>query len=783
MAQFRAGRLALMSTSILFALPAVAVAQEATPAAATQDAGDRATEIDEIVVTARRREERVQDVPVAVTALSPEDLARANIENVDDLTTEVPGLISVPGTGGGGRAFPSFAIRGQSQQESTILVDGSVGVYFNEIPAARPQGTNVGLVDVQAVEVLKGPQGTLFGRNSTGGAILIRPNQPRDFFEASLGVTLGNLGTQNVEGMINLPLAEGVDLRLAGGLFTDDGYLYDEILQRNINYTDYYTFRASLAFQPTDSFRSTFYYTIFSEDDGGSGGFVNAVNPAGVFNSAAARAARNYDKTLEQMLAEQQARGIYRTASGVPMFTIVDTEDISNITTWDVSDSLTVKNIIGYRTVESHVWEDADGLPIPLLPIERRDNFRQFSEEFQLLGEVGNLNWIAGLFYFRETGENQGISVSGAIDPGLLEPDSAYGYAGWVNNNQLGENTSYAIFAQGTYDLGAWLDGLSFTLGLRQTWDEKEATIRNHTATTCRFSVDHDGNPSTPEVVPTLANCSLTSSAEFDALTYNVSLDWKVDPDTLLYVASRRGYRSGGFSARATTQEGLRRPYEPEYVDDIEIGVKKDWRFGNGGFLRTNLAVFNSSYTDIQRYVTDLTVVPTVSFIVNAAEATVRGGEFEWSYQPNDWFEFSGFYSRLDATFDEFTYQGRDNSGYPLARAPENTFSATAKVRLPIDPSWGDADVALTYFKTDEYSSADDYTALQVIPGHELWSLNSQWSGVMGSDVDLVFFVNNLFDEEYVRHYTSVFPSLGYDSLSPGSPRTFGVKMKVSFGN
>jgi iron complex outermembrane recepter protein len=784
MAKFRWGRMALMSTSILVALPTVAAAQDASGAGAAQtppQAASPAT-VGDIIVTARRREERVQDVPVAVTALSPEQLTRANVANVDDLTEQVPGLISVPGTGGGGRAFPSFAIRGQSQQESTILVDGSVGVYFNEIPAARPQGSNQGLVDIQSVEVLKGPQGTLFGRNSTGGAIVIRPNQPQDVFEASLGATLGNHKTRNLEGMINLPLAEGVALRLAGGVFSDDGYLYDEILKRNINYTDYYTFRAGLAFQPTDALRSTFYYTVFSEDDGGTGGFVNAVNPNGVFNSAAARAARNYGKSLEQMLAEQQARGIYRTASGVPMFTKVDTEDFSNITTWDVSDSLTVKNIIGYRTVDSHVLEDADGLEIPLLPIERIDGFHQVTNEFQLLGQTGKLNWIGGLFYFREKGENQGVSVSGAVDPGPLEPDTVFGYNGWVNNNQLGVNTSYAVFAQGTYDLGNWIDGVSLTLGLRQTWDEKEATIRNRTATTCRFTVDADNNPATPEVNPGLAGCSLTSSAEFDALTYNASLDWKVDADTLLYVAARRGYRSGGFSARATTQEGLRRPYQPEFVNDFELGAKKDWNFANGAFLRTNLALFNSDYTDIQRYVTDLTVVPTVSFIVNAAEATVRGAEFEWLFRPTAGFELSGFYSHLDAKFDEFIYQGRDNSGFPLARAPRNTFSVTGKVDLPIDPSWGAADLALTYFKTDEYSSADDFTPLQVIPGHELWSLNSQWSNVMGSDVDAVFFVNNLFDEEYVRHYTSVFPSLGYDSLSPGSPRTFGVKLKVSFG-
>lgn len=767
---------AMLLASVFVAPTPVLAMQQAQPVVVV----DQAASVDDIVVTARRREERLQDVPVAVTALSGEAMAREGVANIDDLTSKVPSLISVPGTGGGGRSFPAFGIRGQSQQESVILNDGSVGVYFGDIVAARPQGVNQSLIDIQAIEVLKGPQGTLFGRNSTGGAIVIRPNTPRDEFEAAIGATVGNLDTVNLEGMVNLPLGDRVQLRVAAGVNTDDGYLYDEILQRNINYTDNWSARVSLGIDLTDDIRTVFSYNRFSENDGGAGGFLNAVNPAGVFNSPAARAARNYGKTLEQMFAEQQARGIYRTASGMPMFTKVETEDLANTTTWDLNDNIQVKNIIGYRTVESHVLEDADGMEIPMLPIERTDSFDQFTEEFQLLGQTGDLNWIAGLFYFREKGENAGVSVSGGVDPGPLEPNTVFAYAGWINNNQLGENTSKAIFAQGTYDLHNWVDGLSVTLGLRQTWDDREAEIRNRTATTCRFTRDTDNNPATPEVNPGLAGCSLPLSASFDQLTYNLSLDYKLDDQTLIYAASRRGYRSGGFSARATTELGLRRAFEPEIVDDVELGLKRDWTFGEGR-ARTNFAVFQSSYKDIQRYVTDLSVVPAVSFIVNAAEATIRGLEFEGFVRPNDWFELSGFYSYLDASFDSFTYQGRDLSGLPLARAPKNIGSVTAKVFLPIPSEAGDASFAVTYYSTASYSSADDYTPLQVIPGYELVNLNLQWNNVFNSNVDLTAFVNNAAGEEYVRHYTSVFPSLGYDSLSPGSPRTYGLQFKAHF--
>ncbi|WP_421731093.1 TonB-dependent receptor [Brevundimonas sp.] len=766
-------RAALMAGVFLAPTPVLAM-QDATPA------GEQAATVGDVVVTARRREERLQDVPVAVTALSGEQLAREGVNNVDDLTTKVPNLISVPGTGGGGRAFPAFGIRGQSQQESVILNDSSVGVYFGDIVAARPQGVNQSLIDIQAVEVLKGPQGTLFGRNSTGGAIVIRPNQPSRNYEASVGATVGNLDTRNVEAMVNLPLGDRVQLRVAAGANTDDGFLYDEILKRNINYTDTWSARVTLGIDVSADIRTVFSYNRFSENDGGSGGFLNTVNPNGVFNGDAARAARNYGKTLEQMLAEQQARGIYRTASGMPMFTKVDTEDFANTTTWNLNDDIQIKNIIGYRTVDSHILEDADGMEIPMLPIERIDSFKQFTEEFQILGQTGNLNWIAGLYYFREKGEDEGISVSGGVDPGLLEPDTVYGFTGWVNNNQLGQNTSQAIFAQGTYDLSSWIDGLSVTAGLRQTWDDREAEIRNHTATTCRFTLDTDNDPTTPEVNPGLAGCSLKLSESFDQLTYNFSLDYKVDDQTLIYAATRRGYRSGGFSARAATEEGLRRPFQPELVDDVELGLKRDWTFG-GATARTNIAIFQSNYTDIQRYVTDLTVVPTVSFIVNAAEATIKGLEFEGNIRPNEWFELSGFYSYLDASFDKFEYQGRDLSGLPLARAPKNIASITGTVFLPIPSEAGDARFAVTYYKTASYSSADDYTPLQVIPGYELVNMSLQWNNVYNSNVDLTAFVSNATNEEYVRHYTSVFPSLGYDSLTPGTPRTYGLQFKAHF--
>jgi iron complex outermembrane receptor protein len=225
----------IATIAFLTMIPVEAQAQEAARAAPADEA-PAAGGIDDIVVTARRRAERLQDVPLAVSAVSTAALERANIQNVAQLSRLVPSLTSVPGQGGS-RSLPNFSIRGLSQQELTILADQSVSTYIGDIVAARTQGINSALFDIASVEVLRGPQGTLFGRNTTGGAIIIRPARPTDEFEGRVGVTVGNLDTFNVEGMVNVPLSPNIAIRVAGQRQRDDGFVYDEILQRNVNDT------------------------------------------------------------------------------------------------------------------------------------------------------------------------------------------------------------------------------------------------------------------------------------------------------------------------------------------------------------------------------------------------------------------------------------------------------------------------------------------------------------------------------------------------------------------
>ncbi|MEX1148010.1 MAG: TonB-dependent receptor, partial [Sphingomonadales bacterium] len=619
--------------------------------------------IEEVVVTARRRDESIQDVPLSVAAFSGEAVERARISNVTELTRIAPSFLSVPGQGGG-RSLPSFAMRGISQQDLNILSDQAVAVYFGDIVAARPQGVNSTFYDIGTVEVLRGPQGTLFGKNTTGGAVIIRPNEPTDVLEGSASVTVGNIGTVNAQGFINIPISDRLAVRFAGSRLTDNGFVYDELLQRNVNDTDQFSGRASVLYNSPGGVESLTTYEYFHQDDGGTPVFLKHANPAGAFNAEGLRDTLGY-RPIEDLFVEQQARGIHRIATGTPTFTKVETHTISNTTSFPVTDEILIKNIIGYRDVFSNDYNDMDGTSNSWFPQERYFSSDQFSEEFQVLGDHGRMNWIGGLYFFRESGQDMGKSAVLAPDPGNIEPGNVAGYpaASFSNTWVKGTNTSYAAFVQASYSL---TDSLSLTAGGRYTRDKRKSTILNRRSDVCRFTLDLDGDPNTPEVLPPLDQCEFTVNETFSEPTYNVSLEYQLNDEKLVYIAHRHGYRSGGFSARPTTQEGLSTPYQPEKVDDVEIGFKGDW-YMNDMFLRTNIAAYHARYTDIQRTLTNPNFAPVQTLIVNAAKARVQGIELDVLFKPVPELDLTAAYAYTDSKYKEYiTPAGADLSSFPL---------------------------------------------------------------------------------------------------------------------
>jgi iron complex outermembrane receptor protein len=665
-------RRALAASAALIAIAAMSVTAEARDAEQSTGA-ETAAPSDDIVVTARRRDESLQAVPLAVSAIQPQMLKNSGVDSVGDLPLVAPALTMAPSPGGG-RSSPNFSIRGLSQQELSILADQSVSTYIGDAVIARVQGVNGALYDIGSIEVLRGPQGTLFGRNTTGGAVVIRPNKPVDHLEGMAAITVGSFGTFNTEGMINLPLGDAASLRVAGRTLHDNGYVYDELLGRNINDTDQQAFRVSLKANLSPRFETLTTYEYFRENDGAVGAYIDAVNPAASNNAADFRAARGY-RPLETLLAEQQERGIYRIANGTPGFTKVQTHLATNTMTYELSDSIAIKNIFSYRHVKDNLRDDLDGTESSIFPQQRIDRSWQWSEEFQVIGSSARFNWIAGLYYFKERGRLQALSNANTVDPGAIEyrtveeyPDLYFSYG-----DISGRNISYAAYAQGTYEL---LDKLRLTVGGRMNWDRRRSIIRNQFPRVgCRFTTDGDNDPSTPETTPPLSECEFKGNAKFSEPTYNLSLDYQFGHNRLVYIAHRHGYRSGGFGSRATSAEGLARTYAPETVDDFEIGLKADWHLGDT-FLRTNLAAYNADYKDIQRVLTDATIIPVQSVTVNAGSARIRGIEAEILFRPVPWIDLTANYAYTDAKYKTFiTPTGVDLSDTPLARAPKNVYT------------------------------------------------------------------------------------------------------------
>lgn len=770
-------RTALMASS-LFSL--------ATPVFAQQAQDTNAAATDEIVVVATRREEPLQDVPLAVTALSADDLNLAQVTSIEDIGSLTPNLIATPGTAGGSRSSPMFALRGQSQQERGGLADSSVATYFNDVVLARTQGLNQNLYDIRSVEVIRGPVGTLFGRNATGGAVIIRPNAPdTQQFDFGGGATIAELGRREFDGFINIPVNDMLAFRFAAGSTNSDGYVYDTVLGRNINDENSWSARGSMLFE-AGNISNLLLISHFDENDGGSGGHAVAWNLAAGPNTPAVAVPRNYPSPngLVTLQNQQNALGDYQIANGLAEYNVVSTSDIQNTTTWELSPNLTIKNIVGWRRMDSSILVDLDGTPLPLLHSEIFDDQEQWSEEFQILGDNGPLSWIAGAYYFEENGDNDAASISLAVDPGAIELTNLHAVTGAINNRQQFENTSTAIFAEVNYDLSSWLDGLTITAGARQTWDTRGAVILNrNVGTTCRFTVDNDNNPATPEVNPGAGpNCRVEASADFDAFTYNLGADYHLDDDTLVYASLRRGYRAGGYQARATTEAGLRRVNDPEWVTTAELGLKRDWHFGDA-FLRTNLAVFQSDYTDIQRQINDTTQTPAFSVTVNAAEATVKGVELEVLFRPFERLELSGFWGYTDATFDSFInpFTLADLSGTPFSRTPENTWRVSGSFDLYSSPDLGDFSVVAAYAARDEYLAIDNTTtpALDTLPSYEQLDVFFRWNGVMNSNLDATLFVKNVQDDTEYTALASVY-ALGFISANVGEPRTVGVQLRYS---
>jgi iron complex outermembrane recepter protein len=612
--------------ALLFASVCAAPFALATPAAAQ----DGAQVDDEVVVTARRTEESLQEVPASVSAFSEQQMERLNATEATGLQGAVPNLNVVQGRGSSNAT--NIYIRGVGQPDALQTFDPAVGFYVDGVYYSRIRGTQMELFDIERVEVLRGPQGTLYGKNTIGGAYSIitrRPGQdPRGLYQVTVG-DYGELGARlAASGPINDSLAIG------GALFgvSRDGYVTNPNTGEDYNDRNAWGARFAAALDVTPDFALDF-AADFQEED-------NALTMGQATNSLTSIIGLPLPGgAVPSPLPEFNFQAT--PTPGLPNSSVMEHWGTSLRASWELSENLTLRSITAYRdlTYTDYVDIDATALETGDVLVDVAQD--QVSQEFQAIWESDRLTAIGGVYYLRENI----VSHQEAYADDLLAGFLGGGTFTRTIDDEL-ETTSIAAFANVTYDI---TERLSISGGLRYTEEEKD-----YFRTTSTFSSNpiFTANPA--------AGSPMHPPAEtWDDVSGLVSLDYQLTDDVLLYGRISQGFKSGGFNGRANNP-GEEAPYDPETVTSYEVGFKSDW-FDNR--LRANFAAFYNDYRDFQARVSDFTdgVPPVLALtVLNAGQLEISGAELELGWRVTDAFTLDAQIGYLDASYGEFVDQRFD---------------------------------------------------------------------------------------------------------------------------
>lgn len=769
---------ALVLGAVLMSAPQNAAAQAPASDPATPSAGEPVAGLNDIVVTARRRAENLQDVPIAITAIPQETLENLQISGAEDIEILEPSLSVSPASGYPNK--PVYSIRGIRPTEAIYGQDPTVAIYFADVVQSPASGSNLGFYDLENVQVLKGPQGTLFGRNTVGGAILLTPKKPDDFFSGYVEVGVGSYGMLEVEAAADIPVSDTFRVRIAGQAIESEGYQTNvapgPLFGQKLGGEETRSIRLTAVWEPAYGIENTTIFTYDDKDTNGRGTVIQAANP----DHALIRGTPGIFDAIERA----QGRDVHDVETDVRAYDNVSAWSLVNTTTAELNDELTLKSILAYREVDTELTGDLDATPLNLLNLgNQTSDLQHYSAELQLQGDSlgGRLDWVLGAYYYHEEGTE--------FSPGSFFPHLTG--IGAIEQGAFVDNDSYSLFAQASYDL---TDTLTVTAGARMNWDTRRMNLLSMTDGNCTLKVFDPADPT--QLVPLPADqCEMSMKETFSQPTGTVSIDYQVTPDVLVYATSRLGYRSGGFNLRADRPE-LYVPFDPETVIDVEVGTKADWAIGPVN-IRTNIAVYNQWYDDIQRTVAALSTLGTpISRVENATSAEVFGIEVQQTIQPTDDLTLLFSYTYIDPQYGSWTnpVTGADLSDTPFFFTPTHAGNATLIYERPLAGDLGTlhftANAAYTgkhWINALHTSEIIDQHPAEIRPllqqeAYWLVNLSAGWRNIYDTNIDVLAFVRNLTDEEYktggVQLYTG---ASGFISAAYGEPRTYGVQVRYSF--
>lgn len=793
------------SFRMLTAVSLAALALSSTSAFAQEAAAGIQYDDDAIVVIGiTKQDANIQDTPIAITAFSGEKLEAQGITKVDEIATFTPGF-NIRGAGNNPTAL-TLSMRGQIQNDNIATLEPSVGTYLDELYIARAYGLNVELVDVESVQVLKGPQGTLFGRNTSAGAVLIQTANPRyDEFSGKVSATYGRFNERTGQVMLNLGLNDKFAIR--GALFYQkrDGYKTDVDTGRKYEGRETWNGRVKVGWKPTETLEvilSGEWYDTFIDGPARQNLFFNAPPNFGaakpVVDGIAAADRAQFDGNPNRVSVTPPTAVVGADPRGI--FNDTRTQTYSAKFILDTSFGQ-IRWINGYRGVQSENLVDLDGTSFAGHFTGGKQDLKQYSSELQLTGTAFNdrLNFATGLTYFRETGFDQSRSnlFGATFTAGPTVPPQFVGATNWSNFSGSLDNDSFGMYGQLNYEL---TDALSITGGLRYSIDDKRVTtqsgdVANNTDTFVRCSPFATAIP-----------CLRTNQETFTNLSYTVGADYDISDDILIYAKHSKGYRSGALQLRTLTLADSI-PSQPEIVYEQEVGIKTNFLDGRGSF---NIAGYHNVVKDAQRSPVLAPNGQSQTVIENANTET-WGVEVDASFEITDGFTVFASGALTDPKYTSYEGKGVsgafgsqvivpvDKSDYAFVGIVKKQFSVGANLRKDLGGVGIDANIV--YAWQGEMPQLEAPTSLYTSTGigglgltaaqaEQLAAVKNSGSlGILNARVALGFGPEKNFElalwgknltNDQEQQYTLLLSNI-YVGTSYNEPRSYGVTGTFKF--
>ncbi|WP_225010431.1 MULTISPECIES: TonB-dependent receptor [Novosphingobium] len=748
--------------------------------------------VEEITVTARRRAESLQDTPIAISAVTGEGLQERGIDNVTqigDFTPNVKFNSSVPVSAS--NATAAIFIRGIGQNDYQLSADPGVGLYLDGVYISRGVGNVLDVLNIERIEVLRGPQGTLFGRNTIGGAVSVVTKKPGRELAGSVEVTTGSFDRVQVKGNIDIPLAEGVYSSFAGFVHKRDGYVKGVIAGApDLGDTDNLAGRFALRLEPSSDFtvdlavdgsrtreNSAPNVAIAINENAPAAQYWNAAysgSPSVCLNTAdPSRLTNQACFNSQWALAPYRHGGTFTTISNVfntfnprhyQSASDVNIWGVSGTAEWKVAPNVSLKSITAYRKVTGFWTRDSDHSPASIVQTNSDWKQDQFSQEFQVLGDLMNkkLNWVVGGYYSKENGNHR--DLVNIVDAVFLSGAALKG-------------ESLAFFGQATYEI---VPDLNLTGGIRWTQDEKTFSNQNQYVVAAGFLTGAPLNPDGSGLKdgdPLMGPLGNTSTIKDRAWTPMASLSYRFSPELLTYLSYSKGFKGGGFTQRVFPPFAFIPSFRPETSETYEFGFKSDLLDRR---LRLNGAVFWNNYKNLQITVND----PKLGFapiIQNAAEARIRGFELELQARPIDGLRIEGGLGYLDAKYRKVDIRALNagvTTNTKLQNAPKWTISAAVSYKIEAGDLGSFQPRVDWSYRSRVYNDAVN-TPLLVQDGYHLVNASvayndptEKWSVTLG--------VKNLTKELYLSSgYADSFGGITEGVF--GRPREWYLSAKVAF--